>query len=110
MVTPEKYEVKGSAQEAAIILTSSAEPKMQVSVTLTSPVIREDPVRDGGREAPGSLLHSSPLLFPALSLSLEAVSVCWWEPWRAMSCWHVPDSSQAFSGSAPFISDRNQWL
>uniref|UniRef100_A0A8C1C857 Zinc finger RNA-binding protein n=1 Tax=Cyprinus carpio carpio TaxID=630221 RepID=A0A8C1C857_CYPCA len=29
IVTPEKYEVKGSVQEAAIILTSSAEPKMQ---------------------------------------------------------------------------------
>uniref|UniRef100_A0A8C1R7A5 Zinc finger RNA-binding protein n=1 Tax=Cyprinus carpio TaxID=7962 RepID=A0A8C1R7A5_CYPCA len=47
IVTPEKYEVKGSVQEAAIILTSSAEPKMQVTVTLTSPVIREENTRDG---------------------------------------------------------------
>ncbi|KAM4607838.1 zinc finger RNA-binding protein isoform 2-T2 [Polymixia lowei] len=47
MVTPEKYEVKGSVQEAAIILTSSAEPKMQVTITLTSPVIREENVWDG---------------------------------------------------------------
>uniref|UniRef100_A0A8C1TW32 Zinc finger RNA-binding protein n=1 Tax=Cyprinus carpio TaxID=7962 RepID=A0A8C1TW32_CYPCA len=45
--SPEKYEVKGSVQEAAIILTSSAEPKMQVTVTLTSPVIREENTRDG---------------------------------------------------------------
>uniref|UniRef100_A0A672HPS5 Zinc finger RNA-binding protein n=1 Tax=Salarias fasciatus TaxID=181472 RepID=A0A672HPS5_SALFA len=47
MVTPEKYEVKGSIQEAAIILTSCAEPKMQVTITLTSPVIREESGRDG---------------------------------------------------------------
>ncbi|ROL51437.1 Zinc finger RNA-binding protein [Anabarilius grahami] len=48
MVTPEKYEVKGSIQEAAIILTSCTEPKMQVTITLTSPVIREENSRDGG--------------------------------------------------------------
>uniref|UniRef100_A0A3Q1GF07 Zinc finger RNA-binding protein n=1 Tax=Acanthochromis polyacanthus TaxID=80966 RepID=A0A3Q1GF07_9TELE len=47
MVTPEKYEVKGSVQEAAIILTSCTEPKMQVTITLTSPVIREENGRDG---------------------------------------------------------------
>ncbi|XP_041855018.1 zinc finger RNA-binding protein [Melanotaenia boesemani] len=47
VVTPEKYEVKGSVQEAAIILTSCSEPKMQVTITLTSPVIREENSRDG---------------------------------------------------------------
>uniref|UniRef100_A0A3B4UK97 Zinc finger RNA-binding protein n=1 Tax=Seriola dumerili TaxID=41447 RepID=A0A3B4UK97_SERDU len=47
IVTPEKYEVKGSVQEAAIILTSCTEPKMQVKITLTSPVIREENGRDG---------------------------------------------------------------
>uniref|UniRef100_A0A667Y3V0 Zinc finger RNA-binding protein n=1 Tax=Myripristis murdjan TaxID=586833 RepID=A0A667Y3V0_9TELE len=47
MVTPEKYEVKGSIQEAAIILTSCSEPKMQVTITLTSPIIREENGRDG---------------------------------------------------------------
>lgn len=47
LVTPEKYEVKGSIQEAAIILTSCAESKMQVTITLTSPIIREENGRDG---------------------------------------------------------------
>ncbi|KAG1937351.1 zinc finger RNA-binding protein isoform X3 [Pimephales promelas] len=47
IVTPEKYEVKGSIQEAAIILTSCTESKMQVTITLTSPVIREENPRDG---------------------------------------------------------------
>uniref|UniRef100_A0A3Q2YHV2 Zinc finger RNA-binding protein n=1 Tax=Hippocampus comes TaxID=109280 RepID=A0A3Q2YHV2_HIPCM len=47
IVAPEKYDVQGSLQEAAIILTSCAEPKMQVTITLTSPVIREENDRDG---------------------------------------------------------------
>ncbi|XP_077600375.1 zinc finger RNA-binding protein-like isoform X1 [Stigmatopora nigra] len=47
IVAPEKYEVKGSLQEAAIILTSSTEPKMQVTITLTSPVIREESGPEG---------------------------------------------------------------
>ncbi|XP_061116051.1 zinc finger RNA-binding protein isoform X2 [Conger conger] len=47
IVTPEKYEVKGSIQEAAIILTSCAETKMEVTITLTSPAIREENARDG---------------------------------------------------------------
>lgn len=75
VVTPEKYEVKGSAQDAAIILTSGAEPKMQVTITLTSPVIREEPGRDGGREAHHSLLHSSSCLSCSRSLSEASFSM-----------------------------------
>nr|XP_057927374.1 zinc finger RNA-binding protein [Doryrhamphus excisus] len=47
IVTSEKYDIKGSVQEAAIILTSCTEPKMQVTITLTSPVIREENGLDG---------------------------------------------------------------
>uniref|UniRef100_A0A3B3TB07 Zinc finger RNA-binding protein n=1 Tax=Paramormyrops kingsleyae TaxID=1676925 RepID=A0A3B3TB07_9TELE len=47
LVTPEKYEVKASVQEAAIMLTSCEEPKMEVTITLTSPIIREENARDG---------------------------------------------------------------
>ncbi|XP_045081539.1 LOW QUALITY PROTEIN: zinc finger RNA-binding protein [Coregonus clupeaformis] len=53
LVTPEKYEVKGSIQDSSIILMSGADPKMTVTITLTSPVIREEetpatpPPRDG---------------------------------------------------------------
>uniref|UniRef100_A0A673W2C9 Zinc finger RNA-binding protein n=1 Tax=Salmo trutta TaxID=8032 RepID=A0A673W2C9_SALTR len=42
LVTPEKYEVTGSVEECSIILTSGADPKMTVTVTLTSPSIREE--------------------------------------------------------------------
>lgn len=68
MVTPEKYEVKGSIQEAAIILTSCTEPKMQVTITLTSPVIREENGRDGGLETHHSLSHCTYFLVFLLSL------------------------------------------
>lgn len=76
MVTPEKYEVKGSIQEPAIILTSGAEPKMQVTITLTSPVIREEGPRDGGWKGcrPTLLLLLLPLFLlsfrPSMRLSL----------------------------------------
>ncbi|XDV20424.1 hypothetical protein PO909_025753 [Leuciscus waleckii] len=68
IVTPEKYEVKGSVQEAAIILTSCTESKMQVTITLTSPVIREENPRDGGYGVAGGEGHQQ----------------CLWtnEPWR----------------------------
>ncbi|KAE8636572.1 hypothetical protein XENTR_v10003043 [Xenopus tropicalis] len=47
VICPEKYEVSCSLAEAAIILNSCVEPKMQVTITLTSPVIREENLRDG---------------------------------------------------------------
>ncbi|KAM9544890.1 zinc finger RNA-binding protein-like isoform 11-T11 [Salvelinus alpinus] len=52
VVTPEKYEVKGSIEDCSIVLTSGADPKMTVTITLTSPSIREEeettpPPRDG---------------------------------------------------------------
>lgn len=68
IVTPEKYEVKGSIQEAAIMLTSCTEPKMQVTITLTSPVIREENGRDGGWEIHHSLSHCTSSLVFLLSL------------------------------------------
>lgn len=68
MVTPEKYEVKGSIQEAAIILTSCTEPKMQVTITLTSPVIREENGQDGGWKTHRSLFHCTSSLVFLLSL------------------------------------------
>ncbi|XP_072289920.1 zinc finger RNA-binding protein [Eucyclogobius newberryi] len=42
VVSPDKYEVKASVSEAAIVLSSCTEPKMNVNITLTSPLMRED--------------------------------------------------------------------
>ncbi|XP_077889603.1 zinc finger RNA-binding protein 2 isoform X3 [Ictidomys tridecemlineatus] len=47
ILTEDKYEVS-SDPEANIIISSCEEPRMQVTVTLTSPLMREDPC--GGRE------------------------------------------------------------
>ncbi|XP_029399985.1 zinc finger RNA-binding protein isoform X3 [Mus pahari] len=47
VISPEKYDIKCAASEAAIILNSCVEPKMQVTITLTSPIIREENMREG---------------------------------------------------------------
>ncbi|XP_072272662.1 zinc finger RNA-binding protein isoform X2 [Pyxicephalus adspersus] len=47
VISPEKYEVACSIPDASIILNSCVEPKMQVTITLTSPVMREENIRDG---------------------------------------------------------------
>ncbi|XP_007246260.3 zinc finger RNA-binding protein [Astyanax mexicanus] len=39
----DQYEVQAHPEEANIVIISSKEPKMQVTVCLTSPVMREDP-------------------------------------------------------------------
>ncbi|XP_030640401.1 zinc finger RNA-binding protein [Chanos chanos] len=39
----DQYQVQGQPDEANILIFSSKEPKMQVTISLTSPVMREDP-------------------------------------------------------------------
>ena len=77
MVTPEKYDIRGSIQEAAIILTSCTEPKMQVTITLTSPVIREENGRDGGWDTHHILSHCTSFLVFMLSLWNQFQYVGW---------------------------------
>lgn len=48
-ITDEKYEVKRCVEEAAIIVSSESDPKTSCSVTLTSPVMRETQLADGGQ-------------------------------------------------------------
>lgn len=40
--TEEKYEVTSSLPEAAILVQTTAEPKLTLKITLTSPAMRED--------------------------------------------------------------------
>ncbi|XP_063147047.1 zinc finger RNA-binding protein 2 [Candoia aspera] len=42
-VTSDDYEVVSNSEEAHIVIASSREPKMQVTVSLTSPLMRGDP-------------------------------------------------------------------
>lgn len=51
MLTDDKYEVS-SDPEANIVISSCEEPRMQVTVTLTSPLMREDPSVDRGAAGP----------------------------------------------------------
>ncbi|TKC43256.1 hypothetical protein EI555_004644, partial [Monodon monoceros] len=51
VISPEKYDIKCAISEAAIILNSCVEPKMQVTITLTSPIIREENMREGALNA-----------------------------------------------------------
>ncbi len=48
-VTEEKYEIKMCVEEAAIIIQSEADPKPTCTVTLTSPVMRDEV--EGGMES-----------------------------------------------------------
>lgn len=46
-LTEEKYEVRSSLPEAAILVKTTTEPKLTLKITLTSPAMRED---DGEEE------------------------------------------------------------
>ncbi|XP_030228694.1 zinc finger RNA-binding protein [Gadus morhua] len=48
-----QYEVQAHPDEASIVIFSSKEPKMQVTISLTSPLMREDPAADRDKQAAG---------------------------------------------------------
>uniref|UniRef100_A0A8D0HFJ4 Zinc finger RNA-binding protein n=1 Tax=Sphenodon punctatus TaxID=8508 RepID=A0A8D0HFJ4_SPHPU len=49
-LTEDEYEVSSSAEEASLVITSCKEPKMQVTVSVTSPLMREDASDDKEEE------------------------------------------------------------
>ncbi|KAM9456618.1 spermatid perinuclear RNA-binding protein isoform 2-T4 [Clarias gariepinus] len=72
-LTEEKYEVECSVPEAAILIRSTADPKLRLKVTLTSPLIREDdetPEQESAVEAsePSDLLDRQRCLVALASL------------------------------------------
>ncbi|KAF5887430.1 spermatid perinuclear RNA-binding protein isoform X1, partial [Clarias magur] len=69
----EKYEVESSIPEGAILIRGTAEPKLRLKVTLTSPLIREDgetPEQESAVEAsePSDLLDRQRCLVALASL------------------------------------------
>uniref|UniRef100_A0A8C4HGJ2 Zinc finger RNA-binding protein n=1 Tax=Dicentrarchus labrax TaxID=13489 RepID=A0A8C4HGJ2_DICLA len=57
-----QYEVQAHPEEANIVIFSSKEPKMQVTISLTSPLMREDTAAEkdkqaGGKKDPPDLLN-----------------------------------------------------
>ncbi|XP_029904910.1 zinc finger RNA-binding protein isoform X1 [Myripristis murdjan] len=49
----DQYEVQAHPEEANILIFSSKEPKMQVTISLTSPLMREDPAAEKDKQAGG---------------------------------------------------------
>ncbi|XP_077478975.1 spermatid perinuclear RNA-binding protein isoform X2 [Stigmatopora argus] len=49
-LTEEKYEVTSSPSEAAIVVRATAEPKLTLKITLTSPAMRDDDEEDEDEE------------------------------------------------------------
>ncbi|KAM6921464.1 LOW QUALITY PROTEIN: zinc finger RNA-binding protein [Xenentodon cancila] len=49
----DQYEVQAHPEEANIVILSSKEPKMQVTISLTSPLMREDPAAEKDKQAGG---------------------------------------------------------
>ncbi|CAL8254402.1 unnamed protein product [Merluccius merluccius] len=49
----DQYEVQAHPDEANIVIFSSKEPKMQVTISLTSPLMRDDPAADRDKQAAG---------------------------------------------------------
>ena len=48
MAPDESYEVKMCVEEAGVIVTSNKEPKASCTVTLTSPIMRDENTPEGG--------------------------------------------------------------
>ncbi|XP_074163890.1 zinc finger RNA-binding protein 2 isoform X3 [Sminthopsis crassicaudata] len=51
-VTEDKYEVSSDTEEANIVIASCKEPKMQVTISVTSPLMREDTSTDKEESRP----------------------------------------------------------
>ncbi|XP_051827907.1 zinc finger RNA-binding protein 2 isoform X2 [Antechinus flavipes] len=51
-VTEDKYEVSSDTEEANIVIASCKEPKMQVTISVTSPLMREDTSTDKEESQP----------------------------------------------------------
>lgn len=64
MVAPEdKYDIQRVVEEAALVVQNIGEQRISVNVTLTSPIMREQLLHDGGNP------HNSELTQPVRSMT-----------------------------------------
>eukprot|EP00066_Takifugu_rubripes_P023887 XP_011613153.1 PREDICTED: zinc finger RNA-binding protein 2 isoform X1 [Takifugu rubripes] len=56
----DQYEVQAHPEEANIVILSSKEPKMQVTISLTSPLMREDTAAEKDKQAGGKAAEKEP--------------------------------------------------
>lgn len=83
-VTEEKYVITPSIQEAAIIVTSTNEPMLKLSIHLTSPVVREQV----DKEASGGMISLSRFWTKKTFRTIRRVKikVLQYTP-AALNCW-----------------------
>lgn len=74
-VTEEKYDIKVAYEEAAIKIVTTTDPKVVVTITLTSPVMREGDDAEHG-SCFMSLLYATtgPLISPFFDVTLPTCS------------------------------------
>ena len=93
VVTDDKYEVS-SDPDASIVISSCEEPRIQVAVSITSPLMREDPSADQGAagpfcSAPSSHIPGSlgrhPLLLWFRGRGATTTFPCFCEAWMPWS-------------------------
>ncbi|XP_048353152.1 zinc finger RNA-binding protein-like isoform X2 [Sphaerodactylus townsendi] len=83
-VTKDSYEVVSNVEEASIVIGSTKEPKMQVTVSLTSPLVREEAPAADAEASPEPQLESSDFLDKQKCLeSLAALRHAKWFQARA---------------------------
>uniref|UniRef100_A0A3Q3XCZ3 DZF domain-containing protein n=1 Tax=Mola mola TaxID=94237 RepID=A0A3Q3XCZ3_MOLML len=58
----DQYEVQAHPEEANIVIFSSKEPKMQVTISLTSPLMREDTAAEKDKQDPPDILNKKKCL------------------------------------------------
>ncbi|MEQ2247586.1 hypothetical protein ILYODFUR_010857 [Ilyodon furcidens] len=58
----DQYEVQAHPEEANIVICSSQEPKMQVTISLTSPLMREDTAAEKDKQAEGKAAEKATLV------------------------------------------------
>ncbi|XP_066503455.1 zinc finger RNA-binding protein isoform X2 [Hoplias malabaricus] len=63
-ISEDQYVVQAQPEEANIVIISSKEPKMQVTISLTSPVMREDPALTTEEQAVHKLPEKVPEMDP----------------------------------------------
>lgn len=88
-VTEEKYVITPSIQEAAIIVTSTNEPMLKLSIHLTSPVVREQVEK----EASGGMISHSCFWAKKTFSTIRRVKIKFlqYTP-AALNCWISGDS------------------
>ncbi|KAI4877655.1 hypothetical protein NFI96_021338 [Prochilodus magdalenae] len=92
----DQYVVQAHPEEANIVIISSKEPKMQVTISLTSPVMREDPApsppeEQAGHELPEKVPEKDPPDVLSKTKCLEYLAALrhakWFQGWEFEILW-----------------------